>query len=82
MHAGELEVSILLRVWPDVVGEDFAAGDHSADDRPMLLVQGMGAYTNTGVIGRPSAGDADKGRALLSHLSEAFGTHLSALSSG
>jgi creatinine amidohydrolase len=42
----------------------------------------MGAYTNTGVIGRPSAGNADKGRALLSNLSAAFGSHLSALSSG
>ncbi|GAA1025617.1 creatininase family protein [Virgisporangium ochraceum] len=82
MHAGELEVSVLLHVCPDAVGEDFVAGDHGADDRPMLLVHGMGAYTNTGVIGRPSAGTADKGRALLASLSAAFAVHLSALSGG
>ncbi|MGI5213390.1 creatininase family protein [Plantactinospora sp. CA-290183] len=79
MHAGELEVSILLHVQPDAVGPGYVNGDHAADERPMLLVHGMGAYTKTGVIGRPSAGTADKGRALLASLAESFGDHLATL---
>lgn len=79
MHAGELEVSILLHVQPDAVGEDFADGDHAADDRSMLLVHGMGAYTKTGIIGRPSAATAAKGQALLASLAQSFDDHLAAL---
>ncbi|GAB2441853.1 creatininase family protein [Micromonospora schwarzwaldensis] len=79
MHAGELEVSILLHVQPHAVGEDFTAGDHYADDRPMLLLRGMSAYTETGVIGRPSAGTAAKGQALLLSLAQSFDDHLAAL---
>ncbi|MDG4784980.1 creatininase family protein [Micromonospora sp. WMMD1102] len=79
MHAGELEVSILLHVCPQAVGADFVDGDHIADERPMLLVHGMAGYTKTGIIGRPSAGTADKGRALLASLAESFDDHLSSL---
>jgi creatinine amidohydrolase len=79
MHAGELEVSILLHARPDAVGADFVHGDHAADERSMLLVHGMSAYTQTGVIGQPSAGTAEKGRALLASLAEAFEDHLAVL---
>jgi creatinine amidohydrolase len=79
MHAGELEVSILLHVQPTAVGMDFVDGDHTADERPMLLVHGIGAYTKSGVIGRPSAGTADKGRTLLASLADSFGEHLATL---
>ncbi|MFG1888133.1 creatininase family protein [Micromonospora sp. NPDC049051] len=79
MHAGELEVSILLHVQPHVVGGHFVDEDHVADERPMLLVHGMGAYTKTGVIGRPSAGTAAKGRALLASLAKSFDDHLTIL---
>ncbi|GIJ13280.1 creatininase family protein [Micromonospora andamanensis] len=79
MHAGELEVSILLYAQPRAVGEESDAGDHAADDRPMLLVHGMSAYTKTGVIGRPSAGTAAKGEALLASLAQSFDDHLAAL---
>jgi creatinine amidohydrolase len=48
----------------------------------MLLVHGMRAYTETGVIGRPSAVTADKGRVSLAFLAEAFGAHLDALMNG
>jgi hypothetical protein len=60
VHAVEPEVSILLHVSPDVVGE-FVTGDHGTDDCPMPLVQGMVATRTPGVIDRPSAGNADKG---------------------
>ena len=68
MHAGELEVSILLAVFPDVVREGWEHDDHTADDRRHLSVLGMSAYTKTGVIGRPSLGSPEKGRAALDHL--------------
>ncbi|MGC4854396.1 creatininase family protein [Micromonospora sp. DT4] len=79
MHAGELEVSILLHSCPDAVRPGVAQGDHLADERAMLLVHGMGAYTQTGVIGQPSAANREKGHALLHSLTEAFGRHLSAM---
>lgn len=79
MHAGELEVSILLHVHPQSVGTGFTEGDYAAGDRRMLLVQGMSAYTTTGVVGRPSAGSAAKGEALLASLAESFNDHLAAL---
>ncbi|WP_173042229.1 creatininase family protein [Phytohabitans flavus] len=79
MHAGELEVSILLHVQPDAVGADFVDADHAADERPMLLVHGMRSYTHSGVIGRPSAGTAEKGRAVLASLADAFDEHLAVL---
>ncbi|MER7421112.1 creatininase family protein [Micromonospora peucetia] len=79
MHAGEMEVSILLHVQPHAVGENFVDEDHAADERPMLLVNGMSAYTKTGVIGRPSAGTAAKGQALLASLAKSFDDHLTIL---
>ncbi|MDG4795168.1 creatininase family protein [Micromonospora sp. WMMD1082] len=76
MHGGELEVSILLHVCPHAVGADFVDADHLANDRPMLLVHGLAPYTKTGIIGRPSAGTADKGQALLESLARSFDDHL------
>jgi creatinine amidohydrolase len=68
MHAGELEVSILLAAFPDAVREGWEQGDHTADDRRHLSILGMSAFTKTGVIGRPSLGTPEKGRAVLDHL--------------
>ena len=79
MHAGELEVSILLATNPDAVRTEALAADHRADDRPFLLVHGMAPYTDSGVIGRPSAGDAAKGKAVLDSLTRSFADHLRAL---
>jgi creatinine amidohydrolase/Fe(II)-dependent formamide hydrolase-like protein len=31
MHAGELEVSLLLHAYPELVGEEFRDGDWQAD---------------------------------------------------
>jgi creatinine amidohydrolase len=79
MHAGELEVSIVLHVQPQLVGSGYRDGDHAADDRSMLLVDGMRAYTETGVIGKPSAGTPEKGKLLLASLVESFAGHLELL---
>jgi creatinine amidohydrolase len=78
MHAGELEVSLLLCAWPDLVGPDHKTADHLTE-RPHLLVRGVAGYSNTGVIGRPSFGTADKGRAVLESLAKSFQTHLGLL---
>jgi hypothetical protein len=80
MHAGELEVSLLLHTYPELVGKDFRHRDWQAHPRPHLLVTGMRGYTESGVIGRPSLATAEKGRALLDSLARSFKDHL-ALSS-
>jgi creatinine amidohydrolase len=79
MHAGELELSILSAVLPAAVRDGASSLDHAADDRPFLLVDGMAAYTEHGVIGRPSEGTAAKGEAVLESLVESFADHLQAL---
>jgi creatinine amidohydrolase len=76
MHAGELEVSILLHCAPNLVGQDFKHRDHLADSRPHLLTHGLRPYTETGIIGSPSLASAEKGAALLEALAEIFNEHL------
>jgi creatinine amidohydrolase len=73
MHAGELETSILLATCPDVVRPGNETADWVANDRPYLLTLGMAAYTESGVIGRPSLGSADKGSAALRSIASSFG---------
>jgi creatinine amidohydrolase len=80
MHAGELEVSILQAVTPGALRDGFGSADHRSDARPHLLIGGMAAYTSSGVIGRPSAGTAAKGKAILASLVASFGEHLHQLS--
>ncbi len=75
MHAGELEVSLLLHVAPEVVRDGFQHADHLADDRRHLLTRGMSGYTTSGVIGLPSNGTAAKGKAVLEDLVRSFADH-------
>jgi creatinine amidohydrolase len=79
MHGGELEVSILLHSYPGLVRDGVAEQDHDASSRPHLLTLGMSGYTGNGVIGRPSAASADKGKAVLESLTELAGPHLGLL---
>lgn len=79
MHAGELEVSLLRHVAPELLRPGVETSDHQADDRNLLLVHGMAGYTKSGVIGMPSAGTADKGRMILDSLVDTFKAHLDAL---
>jgi creatinine amidohydrolase len=80
MHAGELEVSLLLHASPELVGGGYRGADWLAEPRPHLLVTGMRGYTETGVIGRPSQATANKGRAILDSLTRSFKDHLALLS--
>nr|WP_042196166.1 creatininase family protein [Kibdelosporangium sp. MJ126-NF4]CEL22442.1 Creatinine amidohydrolase [Kibdelosporangium sp. MJ126-NF4]CTQ89297.1 Creatinine amidohydrolase (EC 3.5.2.10) [Kibdelosporangium sp. MJ126-NF4] len=79
MHAGELEVSILLHAHPDVVREDYAEHDHLADERDHMLTVGLAPYTKSGVIGRPSLATKEKGERVMDSLVTRFAGVLKAL---
>ncbi|MER6286168.1 creatininase family protein [Streptomyces sviceus] len=79
MHAGEIETSILLHTHPECLRPGYETSDFVADDRRHLLTLGMSGYTDSGVIGRPSLGSAEKGKALLESLAASFGTYFSML---
>ncbi|MFF9124035.1 creatininase family protein [Streptomyces sp. NPDC014889] len=79
MHAGEIETSILLHAHPEMVRAGYESADFVADDRRHLLTAGMSAYTESGVIGRPSLGSAEKGEELLNSLADSFCPYFSLL---
>jgi len=72
MHAGELETSILLYASPELVRDGWQHADWLADDRRDLLTTGIRAYTESGVIGKPSEASPEKGKALLDSLTGNF----------
>jgi creatinine amidohydrolase len=80
MHAGELETSILLHALPDVLRPGYETADHEVTERPThLLSHGISAYSDSGVIGRPSAASAQKGKAALAILRARAAAHLEAI---
>ncbi|MER6673199.1 creatininase family protein [Streptomyces sp. NPDC000983] len=79
MHAGEIETSVLLHCHPEMLRPGHETADFVADDRRHLLSLGMSAYTDSGVIGRPSLGSAEKGKELLASLAESFGAYFALL---
>ncbi|HEY3468228.1 MAG TPA: creatininase family protein [Amycolatopsis sp.] len=78
MHAGELETSILLHAHPHLVRPGYETADH-VTDREHLLTLGLQAYTESGVVGRPSLATAAKGHVLLDTLVQRFAGTLAAL---
>ncbi|WP_018177135.1 creatininase family protein [Jongsikchunia kroppenstedtii] len=82
MHAGELETSILLATAPEYLRDGWQNDDHEVPDRRHLATLGMHAYTNSGVIGRPSAATADKGNSALDYLATNSDHIISILSPG
>ncbi|MFG2126462.1 creatininase family protein [Streptomyces sp. NPDC048751] len=81
MHAGEIETSILLHAHPELIRPGYESADFVADDRRHLLTVGMSAYTDSGVIGRPSLGSAEKGKELLASFADSFKSYFSLLTS-
>ena len=71
--------SILLHTRPDCVREGYETADLISDDRRHLHTLGLGPYTGSGVVGRPSLATAHKGDAVLTALTGAFAGHLRAL---
>ncbi|MGV9427271.1 creatininase family protein [Streptomyces sp. NPDC003656] len=82
MHAGEIETSILLHAHPEFLRPGHETADFTADDRRHLLTTGMSAYTESGVIGRPSLATAEKGKSLLTSLVADFAPYFELLTSG
>jgi creatinine amidohydrolase len=74
MHGGELETSILLRVAPDLVRG--GAEDWVAPERAHLQQLGIGGYSRSGIIGRPSLASAEKGRLVIEELVRLAKAHL------
>lgn len=81
MHAGEIEASILLHAHPEFLRPGHESADFTADDRRLLLTTGMSAYTESGVIGRPSLASVEKGKGLLTGLVENFEPYFRLLTS-
>ncbi|MGV9452098.1 creatininase family protein [Streptomyces sp. NPDC003635] len=81
MHAGEIETSVLLHTHPEMLRPGYETADFVADDRRHLLSLGMSGYTDSGVIGRPSLGSAEKGKELLASLADSFGAYFALLTS-
>jgi creatinine amidohydrolase len=79
MHGGEAETSILLATAPETVRSDYHDADFTIDERRNLLTIGIRAYSESGVIGRPSLATAEKGRLLLEAFSAQFKPHLTLL---
>jgi creatinine amidohydrolase len=79
MHAGEIETSILLHAYPELVRDGYQSADWIVNDRRHLLTTGMQEYTQSGVIGRPSLGSAEKGKAVLASLVNSFAEVLEVL---
>jgi creatinine amidohydrolase len=79
MHAGEIETSVLLHSHPELVKDGYQVADWVADDRRHLLTTGMKEYTPSGVVGRPSLGSAEKGKAVLASLVGSFAAVLEIL---
>ena len=79
MHAGEAETSILLSEAPELVGENYRDADFIANDRRYLLTLGVGGYSETGVIGKPSLATRDKGQRLLDSIAAQFKSCLAQL---
>jgi creatinine amidohydrolase len=75
MHGGELETSVLLHVAPHLVREDNVE-DWVAPDRTHLHQVGIGGYSRSGIIGRPSLASADRGRLVLEELVRLVEPHL------
>jgi len=80
MHGGELETSILLHVAPELVRSGFDEEDFVAPDRTHLHIQGVAGYSESGLIGRPSLADPEKGRLALDDLAASAAAHLDHLS--
>lgn len=80
-HGGEFETSLMLHFRPDLVEEDRAEATYMDDPYdlrrkdlfeggPLSVYRSFAAYSDSGAIGDPALGTAEKGLALLDHLAE------------
>lgn len=80
-HGGEFETSLMLHFRPDLVKEDRTEATYMDDPYdlrrkdlfeggPLSVYRSFAAYSDSGAIGDPALGTAEKGVALLDHLAE------------
>ena len=67
MHAGEIETSLLLHVWPPAVRPDLIA-DTPGEKPRVTTFYGVKHYTRQGVVGTPSKATEAKGKIVLETL--------------
>jgi creatinine amidohydrolase len=67
MHGGELETSILLNYFPELVMKE-KIRDVDVKDRTFLHLYGIKKYSESGVVGFPSLATAEKGIILIEEL--------------
>ena len=79
MHGGELETSILLHVAPEMVRAGYEDADFVVPERTHLHIVGVAGYSDSGLIGRPSLADPEKGRLVLEDLAASAAGHLDRL---
>jgi creatinine amidohydrolase len=82
MHGGELETFILLHAVPEVVRDSYRTADHvDQDGHPHYLTTGLRAYTDSGIVGRPSLATPDKGAKVIAELTAHAAVHIDVLRS-
>jgi creatinine amidohydrolase len=69
VHAGEIELSVLMHSHPELVDITKAINETRAE-RPMSHFLGVDGYSKTGVLGQPTLASAVKGAALVKSLVE------------
>jgi len=81
-HGGEFETSLMLFLYSEIVaGKDERDGIPLSDpyhlrkkdlfvSGPLSIYRPFGAYSETGAIGNPELGDAEKGEQLFDHLGD------------
>lgn len=78
-HAGEFETSLLLHLAPALVRREAVQDPEEAGSRPGDVLEGSEAVPpegSSGVVGRPTAATAEKGREIYAYLVEHVGSRL------
>jgi mycofactocin precursor peptide peptidase len=65
-HAGDTETSVMLGINPDAVSAERRSGPELTNDLlPTVVASGIGAVSETGVLGNPTTADAVRGNHIL-----------------
>lgn len=89
-HGGEFETSLMLHFRPDLVEDDQMEAEYMNDPYdlrrkdlfeggPLSVYRPFSAYSDSGAIGDPELGSAEKGLAVLDHLAEELAILLRAI---
>jgi creatinine amidohydrolase len=77
VHAGAGETSLMMALRPDLVREEyFAAGFVGEIDIPKLIVGGVKAVSENGVLGDPMGSTAEMGRKILDYIVKKYAAQI------